>query len=142
MRLQICLRSMVRWSRRLLFLAALSIAALCVVACTRTEEGDTILPPDPRTPLVVLSLHSLGDGHSVEALVTVYGGTAPYLVGLSWGDGYAETLQGTSLRSVHEYATCGLQGNAAVGWPVEATATDVDGRRSATATGTATPCLP
>lgn len=123
-------------------LGVLLLLLLTLGACTRTEEGDTILPPDPRTPMVVLSLRSLGDGATVEATLTVYGGTAPYTGAVNWGDGASTSFQGTSLRGVHEYASCSASGNPAVGWAVEATATDIDGRRSATATGTATPCLP
>lgn len=104
------------------------------------DDRDTVTSPAPDpTVLVALTLRSLGDGHTVEAIVSPYGGSAPYLLSVSWGDGAVDSAQGADLRVSHAYEGC--SGPDDTGWPVTATVTEIDSRESATATGTAQPCL-
>jgi len=123
--------------KRLLPIVILALLAGCDWS---RDSADTVTSPAPDpTVLVALSLRSLGDGHTVEATVTPYGGQAPYLLSVSWGDGAVDTAQGADLRASHVYEACSGPDDA--GWPVTATVTEIDSRESATATGTAQPCL-
>ena len=128
-------------TRCLPIIAAL-VLGLVLQSCDLSKsEEDTILPPSVQTPLVVPSVRSLGDGASVELLVTVYGGAPPYVTTVLWGDGASETLQGVTASAVHVYSACGVDGSPTTGWTGTAQSTDVDGRQSAAANFRATPCL-
>lgn len=129
-------------NRRTVLPILLAALALGLSSCDLSKsEEDTTLPPSVQTPLVVPSVRSLGDGASVELLVTVYGGAPPYVTTVLWGDGAAETLQGVTASAVHVYSACGVNGEPTSGWTGTAQATDIDDRQSAAANFRATPCL-
>lgn len=124
-------------------IAIVLAATLALVGCDLSKsQEDTFIPPGTSTPLVVPSVRSLGDGASIALTVTVYGGQAPYLGLVAWGDGSSTSIQGATFPElVHVYEHCGVDGGSATGWLGTVQATDIDGRSSAAADFKATPCL-